>query len=152
MAVAPHTVGSRRDSLESVLFQALSAVQSCRAPSERVPYASYFAVMHSSQLRRLSSAFDSLPYTESVVARGDIKLADGLCATVYEDPNMAPDCVLAGWRNGPEDAGAVWTPHTLMCVDAVPDVTDMMSPTMNVVLQDNFKIFDPAFFMQIRVV
>ncbi len=145
LRAAPEIVGSRRDTPASLLRQVVPSLRAQRAGAVS-PEASFFAVMSPDQLSRLDvegSGFVSrksgMELTLAVVGTLD---CEDVTVEVYEDPFFPPDHILAGWRNGPDDAGAIWAPYMLLYRP------DAVKPE-GLATRDAFKVVEPAFFAKI---
>lgn len=145
MQAAPEIVGSRHDTPAALLRQVVPSFRAQR-PGEVSPEASFFAVMSPDQLSRLDvegSGFVRLKQgMELTLAVAGTLECEGATVEVYEDPFFPPDYILAGWRNGPDDAGAIWAPYMLLYR---PDA----AKPEGLATRDAFKVVEPNFFAKI---
>jgi len=169
LSAAPEVLGAAHVPVETLLYHATASFRHQRLGSARSPKASYFAVMGPEQVKRLTSPIVAVMSSEQVkrlttpletaktpeggiTKLGEINIGDGQIVTVYEDPFFPPTSILAGWRNGPDDAGAAWTPHTMVLKnieDAPPE--DVGQLWRQLVMRSAFRIFEPSFFAHIQI-
>jgi hypothetical protein len=142
--VAPEVVGSRSDTPAMLLRQIVPSMRSHREGAIS-PEASFFAVMSPEQVTRLRAAGDAytrLNHSEdSFLGQVGVLRCEDVDVAIYQDAFAQTDRILAGWRNGPEDAGAFWVPNLLVYQ---PD-----SRSAQLATSDVFDVVDPVFFANI---
>lgn len=135
--------GSAAHPPAALIRMALPKLLSIRA--QRHPEATCFAVLAPEQVARWAET-DGTPERGAATCglhRVGTLRHEGCDVALYEDPFAAPDTILLGWRNGPDDAGAVWAPYVFLGRGA------QTLSSVELYARDAFKLIEPGFFTKI---
>ena len=149
VGAAPQMLAPASKPPEAVLLCALSHFHHQRTGTARSAEASYFAVMSPEQVARLSTTFSRSEGSGGITKLGTVALGRAELM-VYEATYFSPTTILVGWRNGPDDAGAVWTPYTMLIEDFM-DPTDQRAAVSRLVCRQGFHVLDPSFYMTVSL-
>lgn len=158
MRAAPEVIGSPCDAPAALLRQVVSWFRTQR-PGEVSPDASFFAVMSPEQVVRLNVAGSGFvdrsgPAHQTLSVVGTLA-CDGATVDVYKDVFFPPDTIFAGWRNGPDDAGAIWAPYRLFYRPEAERPWGLQvwggGRPPEFATRDAFRVMEPSFFAKIRV-